>query len=300
MMSISKKWIFPVIGGIGILGAIIFVSSANPPPPIAQPVAEPAQVPFKAYIGGAGITEPNTKNIEIGTHIPGIVSHVFVQEGIEVKAGDPLFIIEDREAIASVTQATAMLTQAKAELANAADQYAIIANIKDKRAVSKDERNQKSRAVEVAKAKVESNEAALAGMKVNLDLHTVRAPSSGLIMTVNVRAGEFATSNGTSSDPLIRMGNIKPMHLRVDIDENDVWRFNSKAKAIAYVRGNPNIKTSLTYVRTEPYVRPKRSLTGDSLERVDTRVLQVIYAFTPGKLPIYIGQQMDVYIEATQ
>jgi hypothetical protein len=71
-----------------------------------------------------------------------------------------------------------------------------------------------------------------------------------------------------------------------------------EAAATAYVRGNREIKTPLTFFRIEPYVVPRRSLTGDSTERVDTRVLQVIYAFEGGKLPIYVGQQMDVFIDA--
>jgi hypothetical protein len=45
-------------------------------------------------------------------------------------------------------------------------------------------------------------------------------------------------------------------------------------------------------------VVPKKSLTGDSNERVDTRVLQALYRFDRKELPIYVGQQMDVFIEA--
>ncbi len=48
----------------------------------------------------------------------------------------------------------------------------------------------------------------------------------------------------------------------------------------------------------EPYVIPKKSLTGESTERVDTRVLQVIYSFHRGNFPVYVGQQMDVFIDA--
>jgi len=51
-------------------------------------------------------------------------------------------------------------------------------------------------------------------------------------------------------------------------------------------------------VRFEPYIVPKKSLTGDSIERVDTRVLQVIYNIAQTDLPIFAGQQMDVYIES--
>ena len=47
----------------------------------------------------------------------------------------------------------------------------------------------------------------------------------------------------------------------------------------------------------EPYVVPKRNLTGDSLERVDTRVLQLIYEFDRPKFPVFVGQQVDVFIQ---
>jgi hypothetical protein len=53
----------------------------------------------------------------------------------------------------------------------------------------------------------------------------------------------------------------------------------------------------LEYVRTEPLVSPKRTLTGSVSERVDTRVMQVIYSVSPSKLKASIGQQLDVYIE---
>jgi len=63
------------------------------------------------------------------------------------------------------------------------------------------------------------------------------------------------------------------------------------------VRGNRELKTELKFERVEPYVIPKRSLTGDSTERVDTRVMQAVYSFDRNKLPVYVGQQMDVFIE---
>jgi HlyD family secretion protein len=88
------------------------------------------------------------------------------------------------------------------------------------------------------------------------------------------------------------------LHVRVDIDENDAWRLRTGAPAVAFVRGNPELKTPLQFVRIEPYVVPKVSLTGQTTERTDTRVLQVVYSFEQAALPIYVGQQMDVFIEA--
>jgi HlyD family secretion protein len=54
----------------------------------------------------------------------------------------------------------------------------------------------------------------------------------------------------------------------------------------------------MKFVRLEPYIIPKRSFTGDTIERVDTRVLQVLYEFEKGDLPIYPGQVLDIFIEA--
>jgi hypothetical protein len=53
----------------------------------------------------------------------------------------------------------------------------------------------------------------------------------------------------------------------------------------------------LSFVRVEPYAQPKKSLTGSGTERVDTRVLQVIYSIEPSEQTIYVGQQLDVYLD---
>ena len=110
--------------------------------------------------------------------------------------------------------------------------------------------------------------------------------------------GEFAPT-GVLETPLLMLGNVDPLCVRVDFDENEAWRVRSDAHAVGYLRGNKAINTPLKFVRLEPYVSPKKSLTGDSTERVDTRVLQVIYALErPRGLPVRVGQQMDVFVEA--
>jgi len=87
--------------------------------------------------------------------------------------------------------------------------------------------------------------------------------------------------------------------VRVDIDEFDIARFDSKAQASAVPRGSLQERYPLKFVRVEPFVVPKKSLTGDNTERVDTRVLQVIYECDPaGRPPLFVGQQLEVFIEA--
>jgi hypothetical protein len=95
------------------------------------------------------------------------------------------------------------------------------------------------------------------------------------------------------------VGNVTPLAVRVDIDENDAWRVQPGTRATAILRGNSAVSFPLTFVKFEPYVIPKRSLTGESFERVDTRVLQVVFSFDKGALPIYVGQLVDVFIETS-
>jgi hypothetical protein len=93
------------------------------------------------------------------------------------------------------------------------------------------------------------------------------------------------------------MGQIDPLHVRVDIDESEIPRFRKDAVATATLRGSSGKGVQLTYVRTEPLVIPKRNLTGTVAERVDTRVMQVIYSVSPQAIGATVGQQVDVYIE---
>ena len=51
-------------------------------------------------------------------------------------------------------------------------------------------------------------------------------------------------------------------------------------------------------LRIEPLAEPKVSLSGNTTERVDTRVLEVIFEVTEkGDAPLYPGQLVDVFIE---
>lgn len=148
-----------------------------------------------------------------------------------------------------------------------------------------------------AEARLAQAKATLAGARVDLDKTIVKAPVDGVILKVDVRLGEYAPA-GVLASPLMTMGSLDPLHVRVDIDETDSWRVHPETPAIARLRGNPEISVALSFVRFEPYVLPKRSLSGGIAERVDTRVLQAIYAFAPAEFPAFVGQQVDVFIEA--
>jgi HlyD family secretion protein len=153
---------------------------------------------------------------------------------------------------------------------------------------------------QVSKAAVAMADSQLQSSKIQLDRMTVRALGDGEILQVNVRPGQYAVS--MFNQALVVIGDSKRLHVRVDIDENDVPLFNPKSRAIATLKGRPSVAfEDLALFKVEPYIIPKKSLTGDNSERVDTRVLQVVYELPEDtKLPLYVGQQMDAYIEAVE
>lgn len=148
----------------------------------------------------------------------------------------------------------------------------------------------------VARAAVAQAEAQVDQIRTELDRLLVTASVDGEALQVNVRPGEFV--GAPPGQALVVLGNVRLLHLRVDIDEHDIPRFQPDAPARATLRGHQERVFPLKFVRVEPYVVPKKSLTGDNTERVDTRVLQVIYAVDSGNERLYVGQQLDVFIEA--
>ncbi|HUB66324.1 MAG TPA: efflux RND transporter periplasmic adaptor subunit [Candidatus Methylacidiphilales bacterium] len=271
------------------------MKSAEVTPP-APPVAQPAQAPFPNFVAGAGLVEANSENIAIGTQIAGIVSKIYVQIGSRVKAGDPLFTIDDRATRATLAVQQAAVQVAQAQLATAQHDFERASTVPATGAVSVEEVDQRRYTVQIAEAQLAQAQAQVNATQTDLDRLTVRAPVDGQVLQLKVHLGEYAPT-GVLDQPLILFGAVTPLNVRTDVDENDAWRVRPNAPAVGYLMGNKNIGSPLKFVRFEPYVIPKASLTGVPTERVDTRVLQVIYSIQRNDLPIFAGQQMDVYID---
>ncbi|AGA27312.1 HlyD family secretion protein [Singulisphaera acidiphila] len=151
--------------------------------------------------------------------------------------------------------------------------------------------------LDVAAASVSQAQSQVESIKIELDRLTVRALADGRVLQLNVRLGQFAAM--TWKEPMVVLGDVDRLHVRVDIDENDLPYFEKSADAVATLKGRPLVRFPLTFMYVEPYVIPKQSLTGSNSERVDTRVLQVVYALPDDRpVDLYVGEQMDVYLKA--
>ncbi len=296
---------------LGIVAMFLLVARLKKPDPVAPPLVEPATAPYQTAIGARGIVESLGENVHISPLVSGVVEEVFVKVGDQVKKGDPLFRVDSRAARAAVASReaeipvlTARLAEAEANLAEKQDLLERVTKLGSKNVASEEEvrratfQHRAAAALQaLAAAELQQGKVLLAEAQTDLDLTLVAAPRDGEILQVNIRSGEHASPN-TMMEAIL-LGDTSALQLRADVDEDSAWRVRPGASATAYIKGTRDKPIPLTFVRVEPYILPKKSLTGESTERVDTRVLQVIYTFPAPKTPIYVGQQMDIFIDGT-
>lgn len=303
-----RKYFAPFLAVAGASFGLLTVywsQKQTPVPPILFP---PPSSPYTHTIAASGLIEASSENISIGTPFTEIVEEVCVKEGDRVEKGTPLFRLNTETLQANLQQAEASVKAAQVDVENKRVQYTFYERLQDKNAASAQSIQQAFYALLEAEEARKIAQANAAIVQTQMMRSLVRAPVAGEILQVNLHVGEIApvtilaSSQSTwqtqASGSLLLMGLLDPMQVRVDVAEEDAWRLQKGAPATAFVRGNSRISFPLTFVRIEPYLIPKRSLTGSSIERVDTRVLQVLYQFERKHLPVYPGQILDVFISA--
>jgi len=294
----AKGFVLPVVALAALVFGVISIVQSQPRREVTTPPSPPPVSSYAQTVAAVGLVETSTENIAVGTEIAGVITKIYVDVGNRVKAGDPLFSIDSRATRAELATGHAAVQVAEAALAEAKYQLELGQRLTNQRVLSVEENKNRGFAAQKAEAQLAQARAQLKSTETDLERLTVRAPVDGQVLQVKVHLGEFAPT-GALPTPLILLGSVDKLHVRVDVEEHEAWRVLPEARAAASVRGNSNLKAPLTFVRFEPFVVPKKSLTGDSTERVDTRVLQVIYRIEDNNLPLFVGQQMDVFIDAS-
>jgi HlyD family secretion protein len=148
-------------------------------------------------------------------------------------------------------------------------------------------------------------ERAYASSKALLGKYTLRAPRDGIVLSINTIVGNYASPQGSydaytqGQDPVLVLGGPPTsLNVRCYVDEILVPRLPSGSQMIAQmsVRGS-DVKIPLEFVRVQPYVSPKIELSDERQERVDVRVLPVVFKIEKlANVNLYPGELVDVYI----
>lgn len=304
----------------GFVSAYVLGIQKKPQPPAFNPASNP----YEKGIYANGIIESyqtSGENINIYPEVAGTVTKILVSEGQPVNVGMPLLMLDDSVQRATADQQEAQTESAKAQigltkasLKSLQDQldkqkksYAL-----DPKSVSKDALDTAQNAVEVGKAnwdvaqkQYEALLKAYQASNVLLSKYVIKAPSEGAALSINTAVGSYISSQGSYDSytggfgPPIVMGDLQNyIGVRCYIDEILIHRLPqpSQMHARMFIRGT-NINIPLEYVRAQPYVTPKIELSNQRTERVDVRVLPIIFRFAkPKDITLYPGQLVDVYI----
>lgn len=217
-----------------------------------------------------------------------------------------------------LTAAEAVAKIAEAEFDLAKNQYEMVLALSDPRAISQEEKNRrffnylqaeakKDQAqadlkkvqegawkpdLEIAHFEVLKAESNVNQIKTEILRTIVRSPINGTVLQIKTHAGEFPDTR----TPMMILGNTEELYLRVSINQLDIPFYHAHSDAVAFLQGDAKVEFPLEFVRIEPYLVNKQNLTNEITEKVDTRVLQILYRIKKSDQRLFVGQQMDVFI----
>jgi HlyD family secretion protein len=316
----SRKYFFVILILTLFCLSLILYFFGQQGPEAKQEKTLAVRTPFARYVTGSGVVEPQSGNIYIGIPFNRIVKQVHVTINQAVKKGDLLIELDHEDlAIAeeSIKKAQIALQEAKA-------QHEMIANLSHPAAIKKEERDRRLYQYQQAEAnlkeaqtrfekvkagawqpdlkiahyQVEQAKADLDALKVEIERTFIRSPIDGTVLQIKIHEGEMP--NGTTTQPAIVIGNIDQLNLRVSIDQFNITGISPKASAVAFRQGNNKEEFPLEFIHMEPVMIPKKYVTNAVEEQIDTQVLEILYRIEENDADLFIGEQMDVFIDKTK
>ena len=291
-----RNYLVACLAAIGLVSAIFLSVKMSAPVKTKPLVVSPVKNPFKDALSAAGIIEAVNDHVEIGTSVPGIITHIYKEVGETIKRGEPLLCLDTQELCAETEIKQAQVECARIRLEYVQDQLNRLKSVQDPRAISQNDLKTKEFDVQVAASELKAALAELHWLQIRIEKMTLLAPQDGVIIRRKAKIGEYLAVDGKETAFII--GDLSRLQVRADIDEQNASFFVPRGQAFAFPKNNPDKSIPLQFVRIEPYVIPKKSLTGLGEEKVDTRVLQVVYTLeAPQDFALYVGQQVDVFID---
>jgi len=159
----------------------------------------------------------------------------------------------------------------------------------------------------VAEATLAQRRADVDSLTLLIDRLSVRASRAGQVLRREIEPGQHVSADaggggGRGAASLI-VGDLSKLRVRAQVDEEDIALVSLSSRAVARSRGSVVVEVALRLVRIEPFGRPKGDLAGVTTERVDTRVIDVVFELDDpagAGVPLYPGLAVDVFIEASR
>ncbi len=220
--------------------------AAKPRPPLSVAAEPAALADYAPRLTVLGTVTP-LASVAVRTRVDGQITSVLFREGDTVRAGQPLFRLDDRAVRASIAQNRAAMASATATRAQAAADLRRSQALVASGFVSKATIDIKQAAADTANASISGAAATISAAETQLSYLTVRAPVGGRTGEINFKVG--ATVRTADALPLVTVNQLTPILVRFAVPPERIQALRS-AMARGSVAVTAKVHDSDTVVAT--------------------------------------------------
>jgi len=240
----------------GVLCAALLTSAcgkqappAPPPPEVGIVVAQSNSIDNIAEVPGR---VQAIRTAQVRARVDGIVQRRLYVEGSDVKAGQPLFLIDPRESSAKLNAAVAALVRAEATEANAAQDVERYKGLIKERVISQQAFDTAIASLRTAQADVAQTRAQVENAKLNLSYTTVTAPIAGRARRAEVTEGALVSASSATLLTIIEQ--LDPIYVNFSRSSADLLSIRREISAgTLKVPELAKVKVSLRLEDGSPY-----------------------------------------------
>jgi len=227
---LKSQWLILIVGLLIILLEYGCSESAAEklsyaPPPLQLPVIQLKTAPATTYQLFPASIQGKT-NVEIRPQVDGYLQKMYVDEGAYVKAGQPLFKINDAPYIEQLNNTKASLQFAQASLQRAQVELDRLTPLVENNVISEVQLKTAKANYEAARASVNQNKAMVSAAEINVGYTVIKAPVSGYIGKIPYKTGALVGKSAV--DPLTVLSDVSEVYAYFSLSENDYIAFKNQ------------------------------------------------------------------------
>jgi membrane fusion protein, multidrug efflux system len=222
MRSIARGYL---LGTALIAAGVVPAMSQGAPPPPPVTVATPLAKRITTWDEYSGRFEA-IESVEVRPRVSGFVETIHFKDGQLVKAGELLFTIDPRPFAIAVDSAKAEIARAQAQVDLADNEVERARPLVKSAVVTERDFDQRKANLSVARAALQTTQASLKSVELNLEWSKVVAPISGRISDRKIDVGNLVTGGAANPALLATIVTVDPIHFVFDVSESDFLRYS--------------------------------------------------------------------------
>lgn len=187
------------------------------PQTVTTVLSQQRDVPVQLRVNG-NVSSLNL--VEVRPQISNLIREVKVREGAFVKAGEVLFVLDDRNEVAALKKAQAQLAKDRATLADMERQVARGRELIRQNFISQSALDSLLSQADALRAAVAADQAAVEEAKLAQGYNVIRAPGNGRAGAIKVHPGSLVQSS--AADPLVTLTRLDPIAVSFTLPEREV------------------------------------------------------------------------------